>query len=73
MWFAGVDFTAHVKTVDFKAQYLRGAAPGRLADDAYGLDLRKGAYAEIDWMATPMFGLPRARRAARRLRLAGRS
>jgi hypothetical protein len=56
MWFAGVDFSAHFKTLDFKAQVLKGAAPGRAADDAYGLELHKGGYAELDWMATPMFG-----------------
>jgi len=56
MWFAGVDFSAHWKTLDFKAQVLKGAAPGRAADDAYGLQLHKGGYAELDWMATPTFG-----------------
>jgi len=57
MWFAGVDFSAHFKTLDFKAQVLKGAAPGSAASDAYGLKLHKGGYAEVDWMATPMFGL----------------
>jgi hypothetical protein len=56
MWFAGVDFTAHYKTLDFKAQVLKGAAPGR-TDEAFGLELHKAGYAEVDWMATPMFGL----------------
>jgi hypothetical protein len=56
MWFGGVDFSAHYKTLDFKAQVLKGAAPGNAADDAYGLTLHKGGYAEVDWMATPMFG-----------------
>jgi len=53
---AGVDFGAHWKTLDFKAQVLKGAAPGNAADDAYGLQLHRGGYAELDWMATPMFG-----------------
>ena len=57
MWFAGVDFTAHVKSVDFKAQVLKGAAPGRPQDDVYGLELHKAGYAELDWMLTPVFGL----------------
>ncbi len=39
MWFAGVDFTAHIKSVDFKAQVLKGAAPGRAA----GRRLRPGS------------------------------
>jgi hypothetical protein len=57
LWFAGVDFTAHIKNVDFKAQVLKGAAPGRPQDDAYGLTLHKAGYAELDWMLTPIFGL----------------
>jgi hypothetical protein len=57
MWFAGIDFTAHIKNVDFKAQVLKGAAPGRPQDDAYGLALHKAGYAELDWMLTPIFGL----------------
>jgi hypothetical protein len=57
MWFAGVDFTAHIKNVDFKAQVLKGAAPGRPQDGSYGLDLHKAGYAELDWMLTPIFGL----------------
>jgi len=57
MWFAGLDFSAHWKTLDFKSQLLKGAAPGNSADDSYGLELHKGAYAELDWMATPVFGL----------------
>jgi hypothetical protein len=57
MWFAGVDFTAHIKSVDFKAQVLKGAAPGRAQDDAYGLDLHKAGYAEVDWMITPIVGI----------------
>ncbi|HET6147068.1 MAG TPA: hypothetical protein VFH68_06010 [Polyangia bacterium] len=57
MWFAGVDFSAHYQSLDFKAQVLRGAAPGNPADDAYGLELHKGGYAELDWMATPIFGV----------------
>jgi hypothetical protein len=57
MWFAGLDFSAHIKSLDFKAQVLKGAAPGRPGDDAYGLDLHKAGYAELDWMVTPMFGV----------------
>jgi hypothetical protein len=57
MWFAGVDLMAHYKGLDLKAQVLKGAAPGRPVDDVYGLDLHKGAYAELDWMLTPVVGL----------------
>jgi hypothetical protein len=57
MWFYGADLTVHVKSVDFKAQYLRGGAPGRPADEVYGLKLNGGGYAEVDWMITPIFGV----------------
>ncbi|HXI58576.1 MAG TPA: outer membrane beta-barrel protein [Polyangia bacterium] len=62
MWFWGVDLQAHILTVDVKAMYLRGAAPGSKmggsADvDLYGLKLHNGGYAEVDWMITPLFGL----------------
>jgi hypothetical protein len=59
MWFWGADLTAHFMTMDLKAQYLRGAAPGdpTSPNDVYGLDLRGGGYAELDWMLTPLFGV----------------
>ena len=57
MWFWGVDFQAHIATLDIKAQYLRGQAPGSPIDDVYGLKLNGGGYVEADWMVTPMFGL----------------
>jgi hypothetical protein len=57
MWFYGADLQLRVSTVDLKAQYLRGAAPGNPLDDVYGLDLHGGGYAEVDWMVTPVFGV----------------
>jgi hypothetical protein len=57
MWFYGADLQLRVATVDFKAQYLRGAAPGNALDEVYGLDLHGGGYAEVDWMVTPLFGV----------------
>jgi hypothetical protein len=57
MWFWGVDLAMHLATVDVKAQYLRGGAPGEPQYDVYGLQLHNGGYAEIDWMITPLFGL----------------
>ena len=62
MWFWGVDLQVHVLSVDLKAQYLRGAAPGAtlggsLDADLYGLKLHGGGYAEIDWMITPLIGV----------------
>jgi hypothetical protein len=57
MWFYGADLQLHVSTVDFKAQYLRGQAPGNPLDGVYGLNLHGGAYGEVDWMVTPLFGV----------------
>jgi hypothetical protein len=57
MWFTGVDLTAHVHSFDLKAQWLKGAAPGSPIDQVFGLQLHNGAYAEIDWMVTPIIGL----------------
>jgi hypothetical protein len=57
MWFYGADLQARVSTVDLKAQWLRGKAPGDPFGDVYGLDLHGGGYAEVDWMVTPMFGV----------------
>jgi hypothetical protein len=53
----GADLMAHVGSVDLKAQWLRGSAPGRPEDEAYGLELHNGAYAELDWMITPVLGI----------------
>jgi hypothetical protein len=57
MWFTGADLQLHVATLDVKAQWLRGKAPGDPLDDVYGLDLHGGGYCELDWMATPLFGV----------------
>jgi hypothetical protein len=57
MWFAGVDLIGHFGPVDLKAQWLKGAAPGAPMEDVYGLELKQGAYAELDWMLGRTFGL----------------
>jgi hypothetical protein len=57
MWFAGVDLLGHMGSVDIKAQWLKGEAPGNPMDAAYGLKLHQGAYLELDWMLTRYFGL----------------
>jgi hypothetical protein len=57
MWFYGLDLQLHVATLDFKAQYLKGKAPGDPMGDVYGLDLKGGAYGELNWMILPMFGV----------------
>jgi hypothetical protein len=57
MWFYGADLQLRAGTVDLKAQWLRGKAPGAPIDEVYGLDLHGGGYAEVDWMVTPVVGL----------------
>ena len=63
LWFAGVDLLAHVGTLDVKAQFLKGGAPGQIGPPAdpnhqpYGLKLHDGGYVELNWMATPVLGL----------------
>ncbi len=57
MWFYGADLHLGVGTLDLKAQWLKGKAPGDPLDDVYGLDLHGGGYAELDWMVTPLFGV----------------
>ncbi|HEY5450258.1 MAG TPA: hypothetical protein VIQ54_15995 [Polyangia bacterium] len=64
LWFWGVDLLGHVGPVDIKAQYLRGRSEGERADRVYdpnhrpyGLDLKNGAYLELDWMITPVVGV----------------
>jgi hypothetical protein len=57
MWFWGGDLMARVASVDVKAQYLRGGAPGDPLNGVYGLKLHGGGYFETDWMITPMFGV----------------
>ena len=62
MWFVGVDLLTHLGRLDIKGQWLTGRAPGETgpvydpSHRPYGLDLHSGAYLELDWMATPMFG-----------------
>jgi hypothetical protein len=57
MWFWGGDLLLHYRSLDLKAQYLRGGAPGDALNNVYGLNLHGGAYAEVDWMLTPVVGL----------------
>jgi len=63
LWFAGLDLLAHVGRLDVKAQWLTGRGKGetdRMYDERhrpYGLNLRHGAYVEVDLMVTPWLGL----------------
>jgi hypothetical protein len=56
-WFWGPDLLATLGPVDVKAQFLKGKSPGRPAEDVYGLNLKGGAYLEMDWMITPWLGV----------------
>jgi hypothetical protein len=57
LWFWGPDLLATLGPVEVKAQFLKGKSPGRPAEDVYGLDLKGGAYLEMDWMITPWLGV----------------
>jgi len=63
LWFVGADLLAHFGDVDVKAQWLKGKGKGetdRTYDPPhrpYGLDLKNGAYLEVDWMITPVIGV----------------
>jgi hypothetical protein len=57
LWFYGPDLLATLGPVDVKAQFLKGKSPGRPAEDVYGLNLKGGAYLEMDWMITPWLGV----------------
>jgi hypothetical protein len=57
IWFAGADL--EYRGIDFavKAQWLKGKAPGSTLSPSWELDLRSGAYVEIDWLILPWLGL----------------
>lgn len=62
LWFFGVDFRAHARTFDLKAQWLRGSGEGETSASAgsgrpYGLRLNNGAYLELDILPSVRFGL----------------
>jgi hypothetical protein len=57
VWFAGADL--EYRAVDFaiKAEFLKGRAPGSDVFPAWELDLKMGAYLEVDWMIVPWLGI----------------
>jgi hypothetical protein len=57
MWFYGFDLMTHWGRVDLKGQWMRGKAAGEAAQNVYALDLRQGAYLEMDAMLTSTFGV----------------
>ena len=57
MWFVGVDGELDLGRVDFRAQWLKGKAPGDPVSMTYGLDLHQGGYIEADIILTSVLGL----------------
>jgi hypothetical protein len=57
MWFLGVDLHYQGNGLQLKAQGIRGGAPGREADKAWGLTLHNSGYVELDWQMFARVGL----------------
>jgi hypothetical protein len=58
MWFEGLDLQYLNANFAFKAQVMRGGAPGEpdATQGVYGLQLHPSGYAEFDWQVLPQFG-----------------
>jgi hypothetical protein len=52
----GADLEYQGVDLAVRAQILKGSAPGRGVDRAYGLELNLSGYVEVEYMFTPMFG-----------------
>jgi hypothetical protein len=63
LWFVGADLRLRVGPFQLKAEWLRGRGAGELDQvhpephRPWGLDLRSGGYAELDWMLVEALGL----------------
>jgi hypothetical protein len=57
MWFLGLDLLGRVGRVDVKAQWLTGKAAGWPGESVYGLDLKSGAYVELNALLGSRFGV----------------
>lgn len=57
IWFVGADLEYRSVSFALKAQWLRGRAPGNGLVGAWELDLKHGAYVEIDYLVLPWLGL----------------
>ncbi len=57
LWFVGVDLLWHKGRIDVEAQWLKGMAPGKAADQVYGLTLNQGAYLTLMWRITSLVGV----------------
>jgi hypothetical protein len=55
--FVGVDVQYLGTSFWLKAQAMRGDAPGRDVDDAFGLRLHKSGYVELDWLMLARLGI----------------
>jgi hypothetical protein len=57
MWFVGVDAELALPSIDLKAQWLKGKAPGDENTMTYALDLHQGGYVEVDVLVTSLIGV----------------
>jgi len=57
IWFAGVDLQVLAANFAVKGQFMRGGAPGRAEDGAWGLDLRNAGYLELNWLPLSWLGV----------------
>jgi len=57
MWFYGFDLMGHWGHVDLKGQWMKGKAHGEASQNVYALDLKQGAYLELDAMLTSTIGV----------------
>ena len=57
VWFAGADLEWRAVDFAIKAEFIKGRAPGSDLFPAWELDLKMGAYLEVDWMIIPWLGI----------------
>jgi hypothetical protein len=57
IWFAGVDLQVLAANFAVKGQFMRGGAPGRAEDGAWGLELHNAGYLELNWLPLSWLGL----------------
>jgi hypothetical protein len=63
LWFWGFDLRLRLGRAELKAEWLRGHGAGEITrvypepHRPWGIDLRSGGYAELDWMLVPRFGV----------------
>src|SRR5204862_5974846 len=57
IWFVGADLQYVGSSLSLKGQIMRGGAPGRYVDRAWGLTLHSSGYLELDWLMLANFGV----------------